>query len=100
MSYLAIAKKAEENLRGERVLEVVEKETILAVKICSQLLQDDIWLILDSSFVPHDGFAGYFPEELALLKSKSVEDLRQIHGAKLAFPGCRVIQDGPERKGC
>ena len=77
----------------------IDKGTILAVKIASAVLNADIWLILDRSFVPHDGLAAYFPEELPLLKSKSAVDLRQIHRAKLAFPGCRVIQEGVESKG-
>ncbi len=99
MSYLALAKKAEDDLRTKgRVLEVQEAETIQAVKIASTVLKDDIWLILDRSFIPHDGLACYFAEEIPLLRDKTPEDLRQIHKAKLAFPGCRVIQEGAEVK--
>lgn len=58
MSYLALAKKAEEELRTRgRVLEVKEAGTIQAVKICSHVLEDEIWIILDRSFVPGDGLA-------------------------------------------
>jgi len=77
--------------------EVHEGETIQGVKICSHVLEDDIWLILDHSFVPHDGLAVYYAEELPELKTKTPGDLREIHRAKLAFPGARVIQEGAER---
>lgn len=79
-------------------LEVEERETIQAVKIASSVLGDDIWLILDRSFVPSDGLACYYPEEIPLLRDKTPEELREIHKAKLAFPGCRVIQEGAEAK--
>ena len=76
--------------------EIREKDTIQAVKICSHVLEDEIWLILDRSFIPHDGLAVYYPEELPLLKTKTLEQLREIHKYKLAFPGARVIQEGAE----
>jgi hypothetical protein len=37
-------------------LAVIERDTILAVKIHSRLLEDEIWLILDRYYVPTDGF--------------------------------------------
>ena len=78
-------------------LEVVEaNQSIQAVKITSTVLGDDIWLILDRSFIPHDGLACYYAEEIPLLRTKTPEDLKVIHKAKLEFPGCRVIQEGPE----
>ncbi len=93
MSYLALAKKAEEELRTRgRVLEVREAGTIQAVKISSQILEDEIWLILDRDFIPSDGLAYYYPEELSELKNKTLEELRENHKVKLAFPGCRVLQ--------
>ena len=70
--------------------------TLRAVLICSALLEDHLWLIIDRSFTPTDDCAIYYAEELPLLKDKTLADLRQIHEAKLAFPGCRVIQEGPE----
>jgi len=79
-----------------KALEVRETETILGVKIYSRYLEDDIWLILDRAFIPHDGLACYYAEEIPLLRDKIPEEIRQIHKAKLAFPGCRVIQEGPE----
>ena len=84
--------------RTVEALEVHESETIQAVKIASRILNDDIWLILDYSFTPTDGLACYYAEEIPLLKGKNLEDLKEIHKAKLAFGGCRIIQDGPERK--
>lgn len=79
--------------------EVVEaNQTIQAVKITSTVLGDDIWLILDRSFIPHDGLATYYPEELCELKKKTPEDIREIHKYKLIFPGARVIQEGAEKR--
>jgi len=83
--------------RAEAV-EVREQETIQAVKICSHVLEDEIWLILDRCFIPTDGLACYYAEEIPLLKTKTPEELREIHKVKLAFPGCRVIQEGAEAK--
>ena len=103
MSYLAIVKKAEEELKHDNTPEAQEvrerANSIQAVKICSHVLEDEIWLILDRSFIPHDGLACYYPEEIPLLKTKTPEDIREIHKVKLVFPGCRVIQEGPEGKG-
>lgn len=69
-----------------------------AVKICSAILDDYLWLILDRSFIPHDGLACYYAEEIPLLKDKTPEELHEIHKVKLAFPGCRVIQEGAEKR--
>src|SRR3989338_4437108 len=79
--------------------EVIENKTIQAVKIFSRILEDEIWLILDRSFTPSDGLACYYAEEIPLLRDKTPAELRDIHKAKLAFPGCRVIQEGAEAKG-
>ena len=76
--------------------------SVQAVKIWSRVLQDEIWLILAPSFTPIDDLACYYPEKLPLLKGKTEDQLREIHKTKLAFPSCRVIQEGPEprREGC
>ena len=76
--------------------EVHENETIRAVKIASRILNDNIWLILDREFIPHDGLACYYAEEIPLLRDKTPEELQEIHKAKLAFPGARVIQEGAD----
>jgi len=84
--------------RKVEALEVQESGIIQAVKICSHVLEDEIWLILDRSFIPHDGLACYYAEEIPLLRDKTPEDLRQIHKAKLAFLGARILQEGAEKK--
>lgn len=78
------------------VEEVRDGETLKAVRICSALLEDHLWLVIDRSFDPKDGLAIYYPEEVAELRTKTPEQLREIHAAKLVFPGCRVIQEGAE----
>lgn len=83
-------------LSDTEALEVQEAETIQAVKIYSRILGDEIWLILDRSFTPSDGLACYYAEEIPLLKTKTPEELKEIHKTKLAFPGARVIQEGAE----
>jgi len=75
---------------------VMERDTIQAVKIWSHLLEDEIWLIFDCEFMPSDGLAIYYPEELTELRTKTPDQLHEIHRVKLAFPGCRVIQEGAE----
>jgi hypothetical protein len=76
--------------------EIRDGISLRAVKICSAVLEDYLWLILDRNFEPRETLAVYYPEELPHLKTKSLEDLKAIHKAKLAFPQCRVIQEGPE----
>jgi len=78
------------------VEEVRDGEKLKAVKICSAIVEDHLWLIVDRSFTPADGLAIYYPEELAELGTKTPEQLREIHKVKLVFPGCRVIQEGAE----
>ena len=39
----------------------------------------------------------YFLGEVLALSNRNQEDLREIHRAKLTFPGQRVIQEGPEK---
>jgi hypothetical protein len=79
--------------------EIRDGNHLRAVKICSAVLQDHLWLIFDRSFEPKDGLAIYYPEELATIETKSLEELREIHRVKLKFPRCRVIQEGPEVPG-
>ena len=94
----AVAQKYLDNpIPQTQALEVVEmNQSIQAVKITSTVLNDDIWLILDREFIPHDGLAVYYAEEIPLLKGKSLEDLKLIHQTKLTFPGARVAQEGAE----
>ena len=89
---------AEEPPLRARVVDRVHADdgTLRAVLICSDPLADHLWLILDRSFTPVDDLAQYYPEELPELKKKTLDELQQIHRFKLAFPGCRIIQEGPE----
>jgi hypothetical protein len=92
----AVARKYLPSTDEQQQSSVVESDTIHAVKIFSRILADKIWLIFDRSFIPSDGLAIYYPEELAELGSKTPEQLREIHKVKLVFPGARVIQEGAE----
>ena len=66
---------------------------IVAVEICSEVLEAHIWLAFDESFDPKDGEAVFYADEVPLLKDKTPEQLREIHKVKLAFgPGSRVRQ--------
>jgi hypothetical protein len=67
-----------------------------ALKICSTLLNDHVWLIVDRSFIPSDADAKYYDDEIPLLRDKTPEQLREIHKVKLEFPGARVMQEGYE----
>lgn len=78
----------------------IDKGTILAVKIASDVLGEDIWLVLDRGFIPTDGLATYYTEEILELKTKTPEELRDIHKAKLAFPGCKVVLVAPPCWNC
>lgn len=65
---------------------------IIAVEICSNVLEEHIWLALDESFDPKDGQAVFYADELPFLATKDADTLREIHKSKLAFPGSRVRQ--------
>jgi hypothetical protein len=92
----AVARKYLSAVAQQAEPAVIERDAIRAVKICSHILQDEIWLIFDRSFIPPDALAIYYPEELAELGSKTPEQLREIHKVKLVFPGARVIQEGAQ----
>ena len=77
--------------------EVCDGNSLKAIKVCSAMLQDHLWLIIDRTFKPIDGLAIYYAEELSELGNKTLEQLREIHRVKLAFPGARVIQEGAGR---
>src|SRR5262249_35648983 len=66
---------------------------IIAVEICSNVLDADIWLAFDDDFNPGGGQAVFYADELEFLKTKDTQMLREIHRVKLAFgPGSRVRQ--------
>jgi len=39
----------------------------------------------------------YFLDEVLALRNRNQGDLREIHRAKLTYPGVRLIQEGPEK---
>lgn len=53
-------------------------------------LEDEIWLIFDRFLAPRTGLAIYYPEEISELKTKTPEQVRELHGVKLMFLGARV----------
>ncbi|MCZ6621571.1 MAG: hypothetical protein O7C72_06690 [Deltaproteobacteria bacterium] len=95
---VATSVEAEDNLTSIRawVVDQVygDNEELRALLICSALLEAHLWVIWDRSFEPKDNLAVYYAEEIPLLKGKSLEDLREIHKVKLAFPGARILQEG------
>jgi hypothetical protein len=73
--------------------QIVEDDQIVAVLICSKILESHIWFALDDDFNPDDGQAVFYAHELELLRNKTPEQLREIHKVKVAFrPGSRVRQ--------
>ncbi len=110
MSYLALAKKAEEELRSSNKPSPIPQDSLIpirawvvdeilgpngdlrAIQICSATLEAHLWVIWDRGFQPKDNLTVFFGEEMSLLKGKSLEDLKLIHETKLIFPGCRVVQ--------
>ena len=70
----------------------LDKGPIQAVQIYSKVLGADIWLVFERDFLPHDGLAIFYPDEITKMGTKTIEDLLVIHKAKLVFPGCRIIQ--------
>jgi hypothetical protein len=83
-------------LRAWVAEEIREGNSLRAVKIYSGVLEDHLWLILNRGFESKNGLAIYYAEELTELKTKTFDQLREIHKIKLAFPGCRVTQEGVE----
>jgi hypothetical protein len=64
---------------------------IIAVKICSHVLDDCIWLALDESFETDDGLAVFYAAEIPLLRDKPEETLRRTHEARLVFKGWKIV---------
>jgi len=44
-----------------------EEGAIQAIKIFSQVLDAEIWLILDRRFIPTDGLAAYYPDRKSVV---------------------------------
>src|SRR5262249_51678179 len=60
---------------------------IVAVEICSEVLEAHIWLAFRDDFMPAEGepVAVFYADELLLLKNKTAEQLREIHKVKVVF---------------
>lgn len=65
---------------------------IIAVEICSNVLDAHVWLTFDDDFNPSNGQAVFYADEIPFLKTKDAETLREVYKVKLAFPGSRVRQ--------
>ena len=64
---------------------------VIAVEICSNVLEAHIWLAFDDHFNPGDDLAVFYADELPFLANKDTQTLKEIHKNKLAFGG-RVRQ--------
>ena len=56
---------------------------------------EEVWLVQDeeeAQAVRGDGKTIYYRDEIELLKTKTPEQIRDIHEAKLVFPDARVVQ--------
>jgi hypothetical protein len=95
---LSLAVTRDLPLRASIVSEIIDGGRLRAVKIFSPILKDHLYITFEPSFFSLDGLAVYFAEELPELRTKTPEQLREIHKVKLAFPGCRVIQEGAEAR--
>ena len=92
MSYLQKLKRLEQaDPNSESASSDPMDGEIIAVKICSHILDACIWLALDESFKADDGLAVFHDSEIPLLRGKSEEMLRKIHEARQTFNGGRVI---------
>jgi hypothetical protein len=68
---------------------------IIAVKICSHVLDACIWFSFDPDFKPDadEPLAVFYADELPFICDVTTERLKEIHQWKLTFgPGARVRQ--------
>lgn len=66
-----------------------------ALLVKSELLGTEVWVIRDEgamTLVKDDSRPVFFADEIALLKGKAPEQIKDILKAKAVFPGCRVVQ--------
>jgi hypothetical protein len=63
-----------------------------AVHICSAPLETHFRVLRDPAFIPPTDEPIFFEEEFDVLKSKSIEQLRDVLKVKIAFPRSRVVQ--------
>ena len=79
---------------ADAIEQIIENGEVIAVLICSKVLEAHIWFAFDDSFNPGDGLVIFYPDELQFLKDKGSQTLRKIHEAKLKLGngGGRVVQ--------
>jgi hypothetical protein len=74
---------------------IVDDGRIIAVKICSRVLDACIWLSFDPEFKPDDDepLTVFYADEIPFLSGKTTDQLKEIHQWKLRVgPGARVRQ--------
>jgi hypothetical protein len=74
-----------ESPRTPPIPEAPDEGEPCGIRICSAILESEIWLALDPHFDPADGLAVYYPEELPALALKTFDELKTIHQVKLVF---------------
>ncbi|MDP2601783.1 MAG: hypothetical protein Q8S00_04220 [Deltaproteobacteria bacterium] len=86
--------KAEATPRAGVIEEITEPATgeLRAVKICSALLETHLWVLHDRDFIPPDDDPIFFADEFEFLKTKSIEQMREVLKVKNVFPRARVVQ--------
>ena len=75
----------------ERVTDPATGE-LRAVKLCSAPLESHLWVLQDPEFTPPDYAPIFFADEFEILKSKSIETMREVLEVKRVNPRARVIQ--------
>jgi len=73
---------------------LTDQGDIIAVLICSEVLEAEIWFSLRDDWKPDPGDqrAVFFASKLPLLRTKTPTELRAIHKVKLTWPGSKVRQ--------
>jgi hypothetical protein len=67
---------------------------IVALEICSYVLEEHLWVALDSKFSPanDDGLAVFYADEIPLLLRKTFHELKWIHQVKATFGAGSKLQ--------
>lgn len=76
-----------------------EGRIIIALLIESTVVGAEIWFALGDDWRPDegDGVPIFYASELPALRQKTPEHLREMHKAKLAFPGSRIVREEAEK---
>lgn len=65
---------------------------LVATKICSAPLESHLWLLHDPDYYPPDDDPVFFEDELVVLKTKTLDELKSVLKVKVVYPRCRVVQ--------